>query len=133
MGIYRVKSNTCGCIGSWSTLDPNDRRIYMETPCMHHRLKEGNVIYYELKHFLKDICINDTYLKDKYAVKIIDVIIRDRQIIINIEYDNTYNTIDTDNLEDQFKTLRWKKREDNKIQFLVDYHPAHHTIEDSWI
>lgn len=29
MGIYGVKSTTCNCKGSWSTLT-NDKRIYIE-------------------------------------------------------------------------------------------------------
>ena len=45
MGLFTVKSTTCDCIGEWSTLEYNDKQIYIR-PCKQHDLQVGNTIYY---------------------------------------------------------------------------------------
>ena len=101
MGIYGVKSNTCNCKGSWSTLDSNDLRIYMETPCPNHQIREGNIIYYELRHLLHHVVNikNNIRIREKYPVKVLDIKEIDRcRKIIKIEVDHN-GEIDVDNFD----------------------------------
>ena len=46
MGIYGVKSTTCNCKGSWSTLT-NDKRIYMNDEPMWNKI-DDNIIHFTL-------------------------------------------------------------------------------------
>jgi len=63
MGIYYVKSTTCDCRSSWSTLNPKNRSIHMTNTCTSHKIEKGNIIYYNLQPIIqyllcKDKCTN---------------------------------------------------------------------------
>lgn len=142
MGIYRVKSKTCNCKGTWSTLDPRDLRIYLDNPCKEHSLIEGNTIYYELNHLLDKI-LKDPILiviKQKYPVKIVKVKnCAGSKILLKIEV-NHNGELDTHNFYDNKQIyylqmddeLMWKKIDDNTIQLIILYLPQHHTVEEFW-
>ena len=141
MGIYGVKSNTCNCRGSWSTLT-NDHRIYLEKPCKNHELKEGNVIYYELIHILDQIIKNrdGICIKDKYPVKILKVedLGSGKKILkVEVNHNGDFNTDNFDvNKQMYFSQMNddpmWKKIDDNKFNFILLYKAFHHSIEDRW-
>ena len=141
MGIYGVKSTTCNCKGSWSTLT-NDKRIYMTKPCEEHILIEGNTIYYELKHILNYIIKNFTgiRIKDKYLVKILQIEkVRINKTLIkfevihngelNIENFNKNKNIIFSQMNDE---PMWNKIDDNIIHFTLVYQSPHHTVEANW-
>ena len=110
MGIFKVKSKTCGCIGEWSTLDPKDHRTYMTHPCKKHELFIGNTIYYKFGDLFETILHPNTIdtiddstqikliygkpkiartpkylsrIKSVYPAKIIDIIKIDKSKIVN--------------------------------------------------
>lgn len=141
MGIFGVKSKTCNCKGSWTTLT-NDHRIYMERPCKLHMLEEGNTIYYELRHLLNHI-INDfkgIKIKEKYPVKILKIekLTNDKKIIkIEVIHNGDLNTNNFNNNKQMFYSQMndepmWKKIDDNTINMIILYQSPHHTVEENW-
>ncbi len=142
MGIYRVKSKTCNCKGSWSTLDPRDRRVYLDEPCKKHKLSEGNTIYYELKHLLVSLIndINEMRIKEKYEVKILKVQKLDNnKTIIKIEVNHEGDlNIDKFNNNKQIYYSQmndepmWKQIDNNIIHMIILYRSPHHTVEETW-
>lgn len=142
MGIYGVKSKTCDCRGSWSTLT-DDRRIYITNRCGQHMLKEGNKIYYELYHLLNHITIPQSshkLYKHKYLVKILKSkeITRGKKLIkieiedngdLNVEAFNPSKQIYYSDLDDE---PMWRRLNENTIQFILLYQEPHHTAEFGW-
>jgi hypothetical protein len=147
MGIYTVKSRTCHCCGQWSTLDPQDHRIYMHQPCSTHECTEGNRIYYKLHYMLEYITrpqSNANPYKDTYLVKVLEK----QQIknkhgyghIIKIELTDN-GAINADNFVQSKQTYfsdmddapMWKRIDDNTIQFVLIYQSVHHTVEHEWV
>lgn len=141
MGIYGVKSNTCNCQGSWSTLDSNDHRIYMERPCKEHKIIVGNTIYYQLKYLLNHIINNfkDIKIKEKYAVKILEIEkVTDKTIIkIEVNHNGEFNVNNfNDNKQIFYSQMNdepmWKKIDDNILHMIILYQAPHHSVEEQW-
>jgi hypothetical protein len=95
MRMYNCVSDTCKCKGSWSTLT-SDTRMYLTNPCENHEIKEGNYIYYELKYLLEYIHKNKQIFKDKYLIKILNVVKIDNNKLIKVEL-NHDGELDTNN------------------------------------
>jgi hypothetical protein len=141
MGIYKVKSNICDCMGQWCTLTA-DHSIYITKYCSRHELVVDNIIYYELIHVLKHITNNlsSNIYKIKYPIKIlhIDCInIRNKLIKLELKHDNTINVNQFDtNKQIYYSQLNdeplWSKIDDNTIHFNILYNSRHHTIEGLW-
>jgi hypothetical protein len=142
MGIYEVKSNTCNCKGSWSTLDGKDFRVYMDKPCPNHQLKEGNIIYYKLIHLLDHIIKikKNIKLREVYPLKILQVceLGRDKKILkVEVNHNGDLNTDNFDTFKQMYFSQMndepmWKKIDDNRFEFIFVYMSKHHTIEDEW-
>lgn len=142
MGIYGVKSKTCNCKGSWSTLDANDNRIYMEHPCKEHRIAKGNLIWYNLHYILKHIIKNNNNIKvkGKYLCKILDIgTYNNTHTILKLEViHNGY--LNTDNFDEKklifYSQLNdepmWKKIDGNVFTLTIIYQQPHHTVEEEW-
>jgi hypothetical protein len=141
MGIFKVKSNTCNCKGSWSTLT-NNHKIYLETPCHQHSIKEGNIIYYELIHLLEHIIKikKNIKLREVYSLKILQVaeLGKDKKILkVEINHNGDLNTDNFDTLKQMYFSQMndepmWKKIDDNRFEFIFVYMNKYHTIEDKW-
>lgn len=139
MGIYEVESNTCNCIGNFTTFD-DDHRIYMSKPCQIHELKEGNTIYYDLRDDLKYIMksFDEIEIKKKYLVKILKIekIINSNKKIIKIEINDNLDTYFDDNKQIFYTQMNdepmWKKVDDNKINMIILYKTVNHTVQDGW-
>jgi hypothetical protein len=141
MGIFKVKSNTCNCKGSWSTLT-SDHKIYLETPCHKHSIKEGNIIYYELIHLLEHIIKikKNIKLREVYSLKILQVaeLGKDKKILkVEINHNGDLNTDNFDTLKQMYFSQMndepmWKKIDDNRFEFIFVYMNKYHTIEDKW-
>lgn len=143
MGIYKVKSKTCNCKGTWSTLVENDHRIYMIMPCSNHEVKEGNMIYYELIHILKHITIPEASHKPykyKYLVKVLEKQkIQNNKYIVKIELKDD-GDINIDNFiaskQIYFSQMNddpmWKRIDNDTIQFVLLYQSPHHNVESGW-
>jgi len=142
MGIYGVKSRTCNCRGSWSTLDPKDHRVYMTNPCEKHTLTQGNTIYYELKH-LFNVIINNfdgIIIREKYPSKILRVEkIDNRKIIVKLEviHNGDLNIDNFDNNKKIFYSqmndeVMWREIDKNTIHIIILYQAPHHTVEENW-
>lgn len=142
MGIYGVKSRTCNCRGSWSTLDPKDYRVYMTKPCEKHMLTEGNTIYYELKHLFKSIINNfdGIIIREKYPCKILRVEkIDNRKTIVKLEviHNGDLNINNFDNNKKIFYSqmndeAMWREIDENTIHIIITYQSPHHTVEENW-
>ena len=145
MGIYCVKSTTCNCKGTWSTLDPNDKRIYMSHPCKDHSLVEGNVIYYELQHYLQNLINNNIEgisFKDKYQVKILNINKLDKKnLLMKLELNHT-GDLKPEYFDDKKKILNsdmngngepiLNKINDTTLHILILYQAPYHTVEKTW-
>ena len=141
------QSNTCECLLSTTTFDDNG--LIMEQPCVKHKIKVGNHIWYNLKpimwHLLKQGHALD--IRDKYHVKIISVknlyISRcftssKRLIQIEWKHEGKLNI----NMLDGLKQIYYSEMNDEPMYKMKDektliltllYQAYHHTIDDTWI
>lgn len=148
MGIYTVKSCTCDCKGTICTLTA-DHRVYMDKPCVNHKLEMGNSIYYELNHLFKyltkysdtfTLChfTNTTCYEPKYLIKVLDIKVLDKNKKL-VKAELIHNgTIDVSNFNKNIiysewnDETSWKKIDENTIHFIFLYQDCHHTVEKEW-
>lgn len=146
MGIYTLKSCTCECKGVICTLT-SDHRVYMDKPCLNHKLDIGNSIYYELNHLFKHITnytttnTNIIFYKPKYLVKVLDIKVLDKnKKLVKVELIHN-GSIDISNFNEHKNIIysqwndepMWKKIDENTINFIFLYQGCHHTVEIDWV
>ena len=141
------KSNTCDCLLSTATFD--DNCLIMEQPCVKHKIKVGNYIWYNLKPIMRHLLKRGHTLdiRDKYYVKIINVknlcisscFTSSRRLIqIELKHDGKININMLDNLKQIYYSElndepMYKIKDENTLILTLLYQAYHHTIEDTWI
>lgn len=141
------KSKTCDCLLSAATFDDNG--LIMEQPCVCHKIKIGNSIWYNLNPIIRYLLKRGrTFnIKDKQFVKIINVknlcISRcftssKRLIQIEWQHDGLINTDMFDNTKQIYYTEldgapMYKSKNKNTLILILLYQPYHHTTENGII
>lgn len=138
MGIYGVKSKTCGCKGSWSTLDSKDTGVYISRPCSQHELVIGNTIFYELGPLLKLVSkpIYFDVIEPVYALKIIDIYdIRNTKFVKVETEDIDFQMFDENkqyNIYELNHEPMFQLVDETKTHLIFEVKPKHWTVEEGW-
>ena len=138
MGIYGVKSKTCGCKGSWSTLDSEDTGVYISRPCSQHELVRGNTFFYDLGPLLKLVAkpIYFDVIQPVYALKIIDVVEDNTVKLLKVELKNFNVTMFNESKQQFFSQINdepmFQQFDETTVHFIFKFLPKFWTVEEGW-